>query len=84
MPNIVVGMDNRINAVKQILLQNDVDRLGITGMGANHLTVSVFMVRVGFFMPSGWHARWAWKMGDTRRRALHGCRWANIWLIYNM
>ena len=33
MPNIVVGMDNRINAVKQILLQNDVDRLGITRMG---------------------------------------------------
>ena len=32
MPNIVVGMDNRINAVKQILLQNDVDRLGIIGM----------------------------------------------------
>ena len=33
MPNIVVGMDNRINVVKQILLQNDVDQLGITGMG---------------------------------------------------
>ena len=32
MPNIVVGMDNRINDVKQILLQNDVDRLGIIGM----------------------------------------------------
>ena len=67
MPNIVVGMDNRINAVKQILLPNDVDRLGITGMGANHLTVSVFMVRhskrihgsSGFF-----HAIWAaCKMG---------------------
>ena len=59
MPNIVVGMDNCINAVKQIILQNDVDWLGITGMGANHLTVSIFMVRVGFFMPSGRHARWA-------------------------
>jgi len=38
MPNFVVGLDNRINAVKEILLQNDVDRLGITGMGGSGKT----------------------------------------------
>jgi len=38
MPNFVVGLDIRINAVKEILLQNDVDRLGITGMGGSGKT----------------------------------------------
>jgi len=38
MPNFVVGLDNRVNAVKQILLQTDVDRLGITGMGGSGKT----------------------------------------------
>ena len=35
MPNIVVGMDNRINDVKQILLQNDVYVVRIEGIGGS-------------------------------------------------
>lgn len=38
MPNFVVGLETCVNAVKQILLQDDVDRLGITGMGGSGKT----------------------------------------------
>ncbi|KAH9297959.1 hypothetical protein KI387_029641 [Taxus chinensis] len=35
LPNFVVGLSNVINAVKQILFQNDVDIVGIKGMGGS-------------------------------------------------
>ncbi|KAH9299554.1 hypothetical protein KI387_031236, partial [Taxus chinensis] len=35
LPNFVLGLSNVINAVKQILLQNDVDIVGIKGMGGS-------------------------------------------------
>jgi ABC-type glutathione transport system ATPase component len=37
-PKFVVGLDNPINDVKQILLQNDVNVLGIAGLGGSGKT----------------------------------------------